>query len=1015
MHVGVLGPLLVSVDGRDLTPAGQRLRDVLTVLLQRRGRPVPVPVILDLVWGDRAAGVSGAVVHTVVARLRRLLGAAAISTHQVGYLVDRATSTDEDSFAAAARDGSRLRDNGEWAAAAGAFRGALDHWRGGAAFEGVSDDLVEADRARLAELRAAVVQDLVAVLIDHPEAGERGEAARLAAGLMAQLPLQERPYQLAMLAAYREHRQADALSIYQRLRATLGDDLGIAPSPSSTRLRDAILSQEDSLQAPAPGRGSPVGPTTGTAGPAGTVGPPVSAGPLLGREEEIGALLSALDGGRKVVTVVGPGGVGKTRLMAELAARLPDRRSMWVGLAGSTRVDADELAEAVAVGQRIPASRQTAAESLAAVLSVGRWLVLIDEAEGAAAGVADLITAVLGRTTHVQFVVTSRRPLDVSGEHLVVVEPFACPSPGASPEGILAAPAVRFLIERLADHGVRVDDDPAAAHDLAAIAQGVDGLPLALDILAGQAGTRSLSEVAALVVAPLDVASAQPRSGRHRSLRAALASTTDGLDPVHSHVLGRLAVFAGSFDLAAAIAVAAEPEASRRVAAAPRKDGEPDDGMAVADIVRALVREALIHVDRSDPAGARFRLLHPVRELVREWSDPVELATTRRRHRRWYADRWRGHPRLDDVIDNVRGCYEDFTLALQTALVDRDSLAAADLCLTLGDVWRLTGARGAGLRWTTRVLDADLLPTVERAAVQTHRAALALRHRGELALADTAAAIPVLRAAMMHSAAQESLAASHLVSAHLVRAIELLALGRHTEAIEQVDLAVLVARRSPGRLATALSVQAYVQAAAGDPEIALAAVIEVESCWTAMGSTAERVVVCGNLAYALLTLDRPREALDLLDGLAPAIPRALGATPEFYLLDTGWAALGCGELHRSLECFRALLTSESPIPADRQSVETFIGTSCVLARLGQPSAARTLQGALGLADAIGMTIAPPLRRHVDRAMAELHADIVHRHPVSGPVDLLVASLAADLRLAVVAAGAGDRDAPRPNL
>src|SRR6476619_4917200 len=98
MQVAVLGPLTVRLDDHDVTPCGQRVRDVFVVLLQRRGRPVTAEVLLDLVWGDDAGGLTAAVVHTVIARLRRHLGPASVVLREGGYLLDPGAATDEDVF-----------------------------------------------------------------------------------------------------------------------------------------------------------------------------------------------------------------------------------------------------------------------------------------------------------------------------------------------------------------------------------------------------------------------------------------------------------------------------------------------------------------------------------------------------------------------------------------------------------------------------------------------------------------------------------------------------------------------------------------------------------------------------------------------------------------------------------------------------------------------------------------------------------------------------------------------------
>lgn len=122
MRVDVLGPLVVDRDGAALSPRGQRPRDVLAVLLQRRGRPVSVEVLLDLVWTPDGADITPATVHTVVARLRRQLGSDLVVTHDNGYAVPASTTTDEDEFVSMRNDAARLSAQGDTGAAVAAYR-----------------------------------------------------------------------------------------------------------------------------------------------------------------------------------------------------------------------------------------------------------------------------------------------------------------------------------------------------------------------------------------------------------------------------------------------------------------------------------------------------------------------------------------------------------------------------------------------------------------------------------------------------------------------------------------------------------------------------------------------------------------------------------------------------------------------------------------------------------------------------------------------------------------------------
>lgn len=942
MQVGVLGPLLVQVQGRDVTPRGRRLRDVFVVLLQRRGRPVPAQTVLELAWGDQADELTVTAVHTVVARLRRAVGQSAITSHDLGYLLD-VVHTDEDDFTASLARARRL-GGGDPPAAARAYRSALAQWRGPEPFADLRDDLVETDRARLIELRAAATEELAAILLDHPEVGGPAEALELNGELMAGQPLRERPHHLAMLAAYRLHRQADALKIYADLRHRLRTELGIEPTPATTQLQTRILRHHPSLDGV-----TEIPDVTAHPARAGRIPAPV--GPLIGRSAELSTVLAAVAEGRRLLTLVGPGGVGKSRLLVEvghhLTTALGSRRIAYTELSGLDQPDPGELAVALALQHGVLEPHRAALESLMAAIGNDQWLLLVDEAEWVVESLAPIVRSILSGCPGAQVLVTSRIPLDLDGELLITMEPLECPANGADPESIRLAPAVQFLTRRLTDRAVRVGDDAQTATLLASITRRVDGLPLALELAAGQATGRSLADIAAVIDAPLDVAVAgQPGNPRHRTLRDTLRWSLDRLDPLPRGVLRRLGVFAGRF----------EPAAARAVAG-----GIPGAEQADIDaIVRALARDALVHVERTGAAGLHFRLLRTVRDLVLEELDPDELAAAQALHRRWHADAGRVY--AEDRVDDVREHLDDYLEALRTALAARDAATLADITLTLARFWQFVGGQAVGLRWIGAVLDSDILGPQDRARVLAQRAALALNHDPTIVLADTAAAIPLLE-----STGQTA----HTVTAVSVRALELLAQGRLSEATAHADRAVGIARgRTPAELANALGDQAVIYAVIEQPDRATAAIDEAIDSLRSGPATLERVSAAAAVALALVNLERFDDAVALLDGVE--IPPAAHPPPARFQLTLGWACVGSGDFPRALACFvGAIPTPVSRRPADRHSAETVLGVACTLAALGDGAAITALAGALELLARVDYRSPPALERAIDRARQQV--------------------------------------------
>ena len=902
MQYGVLGPLQVFRDGRDVTPRGQRTRDVLAVLLLRRGQAVDPLVLLDLVWGDEAVGLDAAVVHTVIARLRRTLGPDAIETSASGYRLG-AVFVDEEAFAALVAPAR----NADSTASVELLREALGLWRSVPAYGEVSDHLVSIERARLHEMRHMTRENLADALLrtDTPEAA--GEALALAESLVAEEPLRERAYELIMLAAYRCGRQADALAAHERLRQLLRDELGLVPGPAATRLQAQILAHDPAL-ALAPDRqqavesplSAPAAPTT----------------PLVGRAAELAAVLGALDE-RRLVTVHGPGGVGKSRLLAEVYWQIREAKPVgYLDLASIAEVDATELAEAIARALGLTVGPTDPVASLCTTLANRDLTLFLDEAEWAVEAVANVVSRVIRSCPGVAIVVSSRRPLEVSGERRFALHPLAVPPPDAGVPATQGSPAVLLLAERLADHAPGLPLRDVDILGLGELARRVDGLPLALELVAGYAGSRTVADLVDLLDSPLELRTSEPdRPARHRSLRETILWSADRLPDESRQVLRPLGVFVGGFDLDAARAVAGP--------------GHGDVGA----VCRNLAREALVQVQRQLDGELVWRLLRPVRDLALEGLEETgELRAARTRHRHWYAARWRGALRSDGLINDVRRHYDDYMEALRGALTERDSSAVADLVLTLGRLWLFTDALGPGLRWFGRVLETDLLTDGERARILTFRASLSLHHSQQDARRDATRAIPILDAEQDYA---------WLAGAHLIHALDSTANGDREGALEHATQAVDAARNSTDeRLADALGVLAIVQSSAGTEEATLETVAEAWALARGSGSVSAMASVVNNLCQALLELGRIDTAVGMLDSVQEKLGDA--APPMFLTHTLAWVSFASGHPRRSFGLFADAVAAMPDARADRWAAETYFGAGCALAGLGDHAPASVL-------------------------------------------------------------------------
>jgi len=312
----ILGPLVVVDDhGAEAPLKGARLRGVLALLVLHAGEVVAADRIIEELWGDEQPADAGNALQNQISRLRAVLRAATgsdcIETRSPGYVlsVDR-VQVDAHRFEASAREGRDLLEAGDAVGAGEVLRRALALWRGDVLADLVDAELGAAERARLAEMRRLSTEDRVEADL---AAGRHLELVGELEALVAAEPLRERRTAQLMLALYRSDRQADALRAYQSTRRHLSEELGIEPGAELRRLEAAVLAQDPELDARVAPRPAP---KTSSRQPI-----PVPLSHLVGRGDELRAV-TKLATDHRLVTLVGPGGAGKTRLAIEVGLQL---------------------------------------------------------------------------------------------------------------------------------------------------------------------------------------------------------------------------------------------------------------------------------------------------------------------------------------------------------------------------------------------------------------------------------------------------------------------------------------------------------------------------------------------------------------------------------------------------------------------------------------------------------------------------------------------------------------------
>jgi len=368
---------------------------------------------------------------------------------------------------------------------------------------------------------------------------------------------------------------------------------------------------------------------------------------LIGRDSDLNALDATLETS-VLTTLVGPGGIGKTRLALEAARRaestMPD--GVWL-VELATIGNADDVARLVAdvLGVRESGGRRLT-EQVAAHVEGQSMLLLLDNCEHVVDGVIELIAAVLARGNSVRILATSREGLAVSGEQLVAVAPLD--TNGAATE--LFAERARSVDPTF--------DLEAWREPVAEVCRRLDGVPLAIELAAARVRTLSPTDLAARLDDRFRLLTAGRRSSieRHRTLRETVAWSFDLLEPDEQLVFIRLSVLTGTFDIRAAEAVAADDRL---------------DEFDVDDLLDALVDRSMVMAE-SGPFGRRFRLLETIRQFGAEkLHERSEVDAASARHAHWFATETarigamlEGHDEivavalLNEIWDNIRAAHE---------------------------------------------------------------------------------------------------------------------------------------------------------------------------------------------------------------------------------------------------------------------------------------------------------------------------------------------------------------------
>lgn len=602
MEVLLLGPPAVLDDGAERVLSSNRQAAVLTMLALTPRRAVPAETLVDVVWHDTATAGTRNTVQVHVSALRRLLGRGAIESAPTGYrLTLPAGATDVERFAALTRRAEEMARTGAWAPANRLYRSALALWRG-RALDGLDgpwfdDHREDLHRQQFAAHRGRLATDL--------HLGRHLVVLPELARWCREHPYNEDLCELLMLAQYRAGRLDEALATYQAMRHRLVEDLGTDPGPNLARLHATILRRDPALDLNPESRTLPA-----------SSAPPPAAGAMVGRQGEIAQLEGRLAGRPGPTTLVGPSGVGKTRLAVEAARRLQGHFRDGVAI-----VDLEPSPAVADLTARIADTLgRNRLQDPATELVTLDALVVLDGVDTTNPHHADLVD-VVGGLGSLTILATAHRPCGWHDEHVHPVRPLPVDH------------AAELLLLRAAAAGAELPEASAdTGADARACAELLEGMPLAVELAASRA-VLGLGELRATLE--------QERRRGAAAVGLSFAASVRDRDPAEHDLLRLLAHCAGPVDGDWVRHLPGQdPERVMAALAALVRDGlatrhEGTHGQQQYQLLSGVRIEVSTSGDAGSPALARDIVAAHAAWLAREKPGPsvLESATFSRRVR----------------------------------------------------------------------------------------------------------------------------------------------------------------------------------------------------------------------------------------------------------------------------------------------------------------------------------------------------------------------------------------------
>ena len=686
-----LGALTVAVDAQDRPLRGTKAAAILALLVINANHRVSVDALMEAAWGEHVTAGSASTLESHIWGLRRLLeprrgrreAPSVLVNEANGYrLVAARHSVDSLSFLEMAGEVADLSAAGRFTEAVEQADRALGLWRGRPYTPFTDESWVQPAAARLDELHDQLLERRVQALV---AAGLLDQALADLDPLLARMPFREPLWGLRMQALHGCGRTEESLQTFHRARRVFQTELGIDPGQDLRDLHRRLLANDPGLTI----RRDPV-PASRPA----EVHLPTALTALVGRDDALVDLVG-LVGTRRLVTITGAAGCGKTRLAVDVARAVAGRFPDGVWFIDLTAVsDPDLVVDVVASTIGFAASAgATENEDVREYLRARRILLVLDNCEHVLTAVAQMVETALGdadESVRCAVLATSREPINLEGETVWTLHPLGLPGgefdlyPGA-------APAVDLFLQRLASAAPQVPVDEHLLGCAVRIAVAVDGLPLPLELAAARARNYTLDDIVEQVDSdPTRLGRVGRAPADHRStVRSTIEWSYRLLDPDEQSAHRKLSVLPGPFTRAAAAAVLAEPDST-----------DPEDLLA-----RLAHRSMLVSEGATRPGGPTlFRQLATIRAHAAHALSNPEGRLAQHRRNEWAAALIGRRPRLGSVGEiawyhALDDGYATVRATLADLLIDEPTEAGGRLAARLTYYWYYRSKQLEGNRW----------------------------------------------------------------------------------------------------------------------------------------------------------------------------------------------------------------------------------------------------------------------------------------------------------------------------